>query len=69
MDKIQINNNPTRKIKMEFKQKDEVVVVDEKITTVFEAKQVKTETVSDYPCNSKDSGCSKRWLESLSDCA
>lgn len=54
---------------MEFKQKDEVVVVDEKITTVFEAAQVKAEPVSDYPCTSKDKGCSKRWLESLSDCA
>ena len=54
---------------MEFKQKDEVVVVDEKITSVFEAKQVKAETVSDYPCTATDKGCSKRWLESLSDCA
>lgn len=51
--------------KMEFKQKDEVVVVDEKITTVFEAKQV----TPDYPCADKDQKCSKRWLESLSDCA
>lgn len=58
-----------KETKMEFKTKDEVVVVEEKVATVFEAKQVKTETVSDYPCNSKDSGCSKRWLESLSDCA
>ena len=63
-----MNNNPKGKA-MEFKQKDEVVVVDEKITTVFEAKQVKTETVSDYPCTATDKGCSKRWLESLSDCA
>jgi hypothetical protein len=50
---------------MEFKQKDEVVVVDEKITTVFEAKQV----TSDYPCNTQDKKCTKRWLESISDCA
>ena len=54
---------------MEFIQKDEVIVVEEKITTVFEAKQVKTETVNDYPCGPKDPVCSKRWLESLSDCA
>jgi hypothetical protein len=51
---------------MEFKTKDEVVVVDEKVTTVFEAKQVKP---SEYPCADKDQGCSKRWMESLSDCA
>jgi hypothetical protein len=50
---------------MEFKQKDEVVVVDEKVTTVFEAKQI----ISDYPCAEKDTKCSRRWLESLSDCA
>jgi len=68
MDKIQLNKLPKGKA-MEFKQKDEVVIVDEKITTVFEAKQVKAEPVSDYPCVSKDKGCSKRWLESLSDCA
>jgi hypothetical protein len=54
---------------MEFKQKDELVIVDEKVTTVFEAKQVKPDTTSDYPCISKDKACSKRWLESLSDCA
>ena len=50
---------------MEFKQKDEVIVVDEKITTVFEAKHVDPE----YPCAEKDVKCSKRWMESLSDCA
>jgi hypothetical protein len=68
MDKIQLNKLPKGKA-MEFKQKDEVVIVDEKITTVFEAAQVKAEPVSEYPCTSKDKGCSKRWLESLSDCA
>ena len=68
MDKIQLNKIPKGKA-MEFKQKDEVIIVDEKITTVFEAKQVKTEIVNDYPCGPKDSVCSKRWLESLSDCA
>ncbi len=59
MDKIQLNNNPTRKKTMEFKQTDEVVVVDEKITTVFEAKQVEVKPTID----------NKRWIESLSDCA
>ena len=54
---------------MEFIQKDEVIVVDEKVTTVTEATQVKAETVNDYPCGPKDPVCSKRWLESLSDCA
>ena len=54
---------------MEFSQKDEVIVVEEKVTTVFEAKQVKAVTVDDYPCGPKDPVCSKRWLESLSDCA
>ena len=68
MDKIQLNKIPKGKA-MEFTQKDEVIIVDEKITTVFKAKQVKTETVDDYPCASKDPVCSKRWLESLSDCA
>lgn len=46
---------------MEFKQTDEVIVVDEKITTVFEAKQVKVEV--------KPTIDNKRWIESLSDCA
>jgi hypothetical protein len=68
MDKIQLNKIPKGKI-MEFKQTDEVVIVDEKITSVFKAKQVKAELVNDYPCGPKDPICSKRWLESLSDCA
>jgi len=53
---------------MEFKNKDEVVVVDETKTTVFEAKQVDPV----YPCDNAGVlkyECSKRWLESLSDCA
>ena len=33
-------NNPQGKA-MEFKQKEEIVIVDEKKTSVFEAKQVK----------------------------
>ena len=68
MDKIQLNKIPKGKA-MEFKQKDEVIIVDEKITTVFEAKQVKAAPANDYPCGPKDPVCSKRWLESLSDCA
>ena len=68
MDKIQLNKIPKGKA-MEFSQKDEVIVVEEKVTTVFEAKQVKAEPANDYPCGPKDSVCSKRWLESLSDCA
>jgi len=68
MDKIQLNKLPKGKA-MEFKQNNELVIVDEKVTTVFEAKQIKPEVVSDYPCGPKDSKCSKRWLESLSDCA
>jgi len=53
---------------MEFKTKDEVVVVDETKTTVFEAKQVDPV----YPCDGTGKAkteCSKRWMESLSDCA
>jgi hypothetical protein len=68
MDKIQLNKLPKGKA-MEFKQNDELVIVDEKVTTVFKAKQINPEIVSDYPCGPKDPVCSKRWLESLSDCA
>jgi hypothetical protein len=68
MTKSQPNNSHKDK-EMEFKNKDEVVIVDETKTTVFEAKQVKTT----YPCEAKTAeesyDCNKRWLESLSDCA
>ena len=57
-------NNPKGKA-MEFK-KEDIVIVDEKKTSVFEAEQVKA---ADYPCKQDDKQCSKRWLESLSDCA
>ena len=60
-----MHNNPKGK-DMEFNQKEEVVIVDEKKTSVFEAKQVKVE---EYPCKEADKLCNKRWLESLSDCA
>lgn len=67
MDKIQTNNPKAKP--MEFKTKDEVVVVDETKTTVFEAKQYKFV----YPCDSEEAkntpNCNKRWMESLGDCA
>ena len=53
---------------MEFKTKDEVVIVDETKTTVFKAKQADPV----YPCDGigeAKTECSKRWMESLSDCA
>jgi hypothetical protein len=62
-------NNSHKDKEMEFIQKEEVVIVDEKVTTVFEAKQAKIT----YPCEAKTAqetyDCNKRWLESLSDCA
>jgi hypothetical protein len=68
MTKSQPNNSHKDK-EMEFNLKEEIVIVDEKKTTVFEAKQVKTT----YPCEAKTAeesyDCNKRWLESLSDCA
>lgn len=55
--------NKTQKVKaMEFKQNDEVVIVDEKVTTVFEAKQVN-------PTEAEIAAQRRRWIESLSDCA
>lgn len=64
MAKSQIKNNPTRKIQMEFKQKDEVVVVDEKVTTVFEAKQVAQELTPEQV-----KAMNRRRMEAYSDCA
>ena len=49
---------------MEFKQKDEVVVVDEKITTVFEAKQVVQELTPEQV-----KAMNRRRMEAYSDCA
>ena len=63
MDKIQFNNLPKGKV-MEFKQKDEVIVVDEKITTVFEAKQVVPELTPEQVI-----AMNRRRLEAYSDCA
>jgi hypothetical protein len=68
MTKSQLITNSQKEKKMEFKTKDEVVVVDETKTTVFEAKQVDPV----YPCDGTGKAkteCSKRWMESLSDCA
>ena len=50
---------------MEFKKNDEIIIIDEKKNKMFEAKEVDPA----YPCVEKDSKCSKRWLESLGDCA
>jgi hypothetical protein len=54
---------------MEFAQNNDVVIVDEKITTVFKAKQIDAQTPDEYPCAPKDSACSKRWIDAYSDCA
>lgn len=50
--------------KMEFKTKDEVVVVDEKVTTVFEAKQVAQELTPE-----QIKAINRRRMEAYSDCA
>ena len=60
---------------MEFKVKDDIVVVDETKTSIFENKQVTTSTTDSItielssPCDYKDNLCNKRWIDSLSDCA
>ena len=56
-------NNPKGK-DMEFKQKEEVVIVDEKKTSVFEAKQVKPDAPK-QPEQSKKN----HWIDAYSDCA
>ncbi len=61
MDKIQLNKLPQGKA-MEFKQKDEVVV-DEKTTTVFEAKQVVPELTPEQKIL-----LNRRMIEAFSDC-
>jgi len=62
MDKIQLNKIPKGKA-MEFTQKDEVIVVDEKITTVFEAKQVVPELTPEQKIL-----MNRRMIEAFSDC-
>jgi len=49
---------------MEFKQKDEVVIVDEKVTTVFEAKQVAPVLTPE-----QIKAMNRRLMEAYSDCA
>jgi len=63
MAKSHLNNVPQGKA-MEFKQKDEVVVVDEKVTTVFEAKQVAQELTPEQVI-----AMNRRRMEAYSDCA
>ena len=68
MAKSQIKTNSQKEKKMEFKKKDEIVIIDEKKNTMFETK--KDDPL--YPCDDMGKAktqCSKRWLESLSDCA
>jgi hypothetical protein len=62
-------NNSHKDKEMEFKKNDEVVVVDETKTTVFEAKQVNPVTQCDPTIVKDIKLCNKRWMESLSDCA
>lgn len=54
---------------MEFKKNNEVVIVDEKVTTVFEANQADPVTPCDPTIVKDIKLCNKRWMESLSDCA
>ena len=56
-------NHPQGKA-MEFKQKEDIVIVDEKETTVFEAKQVKADTPKQPEQPKKFN-----WIEAYSDCA
>ena len=56
-------NNPQGKA-MEFKQKEEIVVVNEKETTVFEAKQVKPDAPKQPEQPKKN-----HWIDAYSDCA
>ena len=63
MDKIQFNKSHKEKA-MEFKQTNDVVVVDEKVTTVFEAKQVAQELTPEQVI-----AMNRRRMEAYSDCA
>jgi hypothetical protein len=49
---------------MDFKPQDDVVIVDEKVTTVFEAKQVKEELTPE-----QIRLINRRRMEAYSDCA
>ena len=62
------NNKSQKENKMEFPKEDKIVIVDETKEQIFGNKQFQIT----YPCDSKDvvkPECSKRWMESLSDCA
>jgi hypothetical protein len=48
---------------MEFKLENDVVIVDEKVTTVFEAKQVKPELTPEQKVLAN-----RRMVEAFSDC-
>jgi len=65
MAKSQIKTKSQKENKMEFKKNDEIVIIDEKKNKMFEAEKID----SAYPCAEKDTKCSKRWMESLGDCA
>ena len=57
-------NNSHKENKMEFKHKEEIVIVDEKKTSVFEAKQVKP----DAPKQPEQPKVNN-WIDAYSDCA
>ena len=62
-----LNNKSQKESIMEFK-KEDIVIVDEKKTNIFEKKEPEVA----YPCDNDGvvkRECSKRWMESLSDCA
>ena len=59
-----LNNKSHKESKMEFKQKEELVIVDEKQTTVFEAKQVKPDAPKQPEPPKKNN-----WIDAYSDCA
>ena len=59
-----LQNNSHKESKMEFKQKEELVIVDEKQTTVFEAKQVKPDAPKQPEPPKKNN-----WIDAYSDCA
>ena len=63
MVKSQLNNIPQGKV-MEFKNTDEVVIVNEKETTVVEAKQVVPELTPEQV-----KAMNRRRMEAYSDCA
>lgn len=67
MDKIQIKNNPTRKIKMEFKKTDPVIVVDETKEDVFGNKKF-TQPTEESEDIKAVKAFNRRMVEAFSDC-